>query len=198
MYEITHRGPWFAVQVRSSREKRTSAILEGQGYECLLPLAKSRRHWSDRIKVSAVPVFPGYVFCRLDPFKRLPVLMTPGVIQIVGIGKTPVAVDEHEIAAIQRVEKSGLSPQPWSFGQVGRTVRIEYGPLRGLTGTIVEVRSECKLVLSVTLLKRALAVEVDPCWLSDPQPINQSAVVTGLSGLERGGGSHVLQETHYL
>jgi transcription antitermination factor NusG len=198
MREIKHTRPWFAVQVRSSREKRTSAILESQGYECLLPLAKSRRRWSDRVKVSAVPVFPGYLFCRLDPFNRLPVLMTPGVIQIVGIGKTPVPVDEHEIAAIERVEKSGLSPQPWFFGQVGRTVRIEYGPLRGLTGIIVEVRSECKLVLSVTLLKRAMAVEVDPCWLSDPQPTNQSAIPTGASGLERGGVSHALQESYYL
>jgi transcription antitermination factor NusG len=176
MGECNREIPWFALQVRSCREKTATRYLESEGYECFLPLGKSRRRWSDRIKVLDVPLFPGYLFCRFDPNNRLPVLKAPGVIQIVGIGKTLIPVDDEEVAALQRVGKGGFSAQPWSFLQVGQTARIEYGPLRGLTGIIVHIKSEYKLVLSVTLLQRSVAVEIDGGWLADPQPMRVPAV----------------------
>lgn len=160
--------PWFAVQVRTLMEKTAANLMQYKDLECFLPLGKSRRRWSDRMKELEVPLFPGYLFCRFDPCNRLPILKTPGVIQIVGMGKTPIPVDEDEIAAIQRVEKSGVQAQPWPFLPVGRTAQIGYGPLRGLTGVVVNVKSESKLVLSVTLLQRSVAVEIDRDWLSDP------------------------------
>src|SRR5258705_11281170 len=89
------------------------------------------------------------------PQNRLPVLMTPGVIQIVGVGKSPIPVDEEEIAAIQRVVKNGLSPMPWPYLQVGRVARIEEGPLRGMTGVIVRIKSGMTRVLSPSLLQRS-------------------------------------------
>lgn len=165
------KQPWFAIQVRTSAEKLATNLLQYKGFECFLPLSKSRRRWSDRIKELEVALFPGYLFCRFDPGNRLPILKTPGVIQIVGLGKTPIPVDEDEIAAIQRVGKSGLAAQPWPFLQTGQTARIECGPLRGLIGMVVNVKSESKLVLSVTLLHRSVAVEVDRDWLGDPGPL---------------------------
>ncbi len=162
--------PWFAVQVRTSAEKTATNLLQYKGLECFLPLGKSRRRWSDRIKQLDVALFPGYLFCRFDPGNRLPVLKTPGVIGIVGMGKTPTPVDDGEIAAIQRVGKSGLAAQPWPFVQTGHVARIEYGPLRGLAGIVVSAKSESKLVLSVTLLHRSVAVEVDRGWLGEARP----------------------------
>src|SRR6202162_4698174 len=97
----TVKYPWFALQVRSRRESCVADYLRGQGYEWLLPLYKCRRRWSDRIKEVQTPLFPGYLFCRFDPQDRLPILKTPGVIQIVGVNRTPVAVDEAEISAVQ-------------------------------------------------------------------------------------------------
>jgi transcription antitermination factor NusG len=193
MGEGNRERPWFALQVRSCREKTATTYLQGEGYECFLPLGKSRRRWSDRIKVLEVPLFPGYVFCRLDPNNRLPVLKTPGVIQIVGIGRTLIPVDDDEVAALQCVRNSGLSAQPWSFLQVGQTAQIEHGPLRGLTGIIVHIKSEYKLVLSVTLLQRSVAVEVDGAWLADPQPMrgDRGGQVSSL----RQGGSDAWQES---
>jgi transcription termination/antitermination protein NusG len=186
MSEISHDLPWFAVQVRSCREKKANAFLEHQGYQCFLPLAKSRRRWSDRIKVSETPLIPGYIFCRLDPLNRRPVLMAPWVMQIVGVGKTPVPVDENEIAALRRVGESGLPAQHWSFLQVGRTARIEQGPLRGLTGIILGIQSEYKLIFSVTLLKRAVAVAIDPRWLGDSQPMHTfTGVPTPIASIGR-------------
>jgi transcription antitermination factor NusG len=161
------KWPWFAILARTSREKTASLLLENAGYECFVPTSKYMRRWSDRMKEVEVPLFPGYLFCRMNPHNRLPVLMTPGVIQIVGVGKTPIPVEEEEIAAIQRVEKSGLSTMPWPYLEVGHAVRIEEGPLHGLTGIVLKIKSGPKLVLSVSLLQRSVAVEIDRRWISD-------------------------------
>lgn len=169
--------PWFAILAKTSREKTASLLLENAGYECFVPTSKYMRRWSDRIKEVEVPLFPGYFFCRMNPQNRLPVLMTPGVIQIVGVGKKPIPVAEEEIAAIQRVGRSGLPTMPWPYLEVGRVVRIEEGPLRGLTGIVIRIKSGVKLVLSVSLLQRSVAVEIDRMWLSGVQAGNPSAIV---------------------
>jgi transcription antitermination factor NusG len=168
--------PWYAVMARTGREKSATLLLENAGYECLLPVSKYTRQWSDRIKEVEVPLFPGYLFCRMDPHNRLPVLMTPGVIQIVGAGKTLIPVEEGEIAAIQRVVKNGLSTMPWPYLQVGHVARIEEGPLRGMTGIIVRIKSGMKLVLSVNLLQRSVAVEIDRSWLSGVHATRPAAI----------------------
>jgi transcription antitermination factor NusG len=157
--------PWFAILARTGREKRASLLLENSGYECYLPVSKLSRRWSDRVKTFEVPLFPGYLFCRMNPNNRLPVLMTPGVFQIVGMGRRPIPVAEQEIAAIRRVEKSGLSTMPWPYVQVGQVARIDDGPLRGMTGIVIEIKSGLKLVLSVSLLQRSMAVEIDRSWI---------------------------------
>lgn len=133
------------------------------------------RRWSDRMKEVEVPLFPGYLFCRMDPHNRLPVLMTPGVIQIVGVGKAPIPVGEEEIAAIQRVGKSGLSTMPWPYVQVGHVARIEDGPLRGMSGIVIKIKSGLKLVLSVNLLQRSVAVEIDRSWIGGAYPVRPTA-----------------------
>jgi transcription antitermination factor NusG len=166
----TDSFPWFALQIRSRYEKIAATLLCGKGYELFLPVYKSRRRWSDRIKELEVPLFPGYLFCRFNPLDRLPILVTPGVIQVVGIGKSPVPVDDAEIAAIQTAVQSGLPRQPWPFLQIGQRVRVECGPLCGLEGILVDFKGRHRLVLSVTLLQRSVAVEVDGAWvISIPQ-----------------------------
>jgi len=164
--------PWFALQVRSRYENIVTAHLTGMGYESFLPLYMCRRRWSDRFKEIERPLFPGYVFCRLNPLDRLPILITPGVFLIVGLGKTPVPIDEAEIAAIQSAVKSGLPSQPWPFMQIGQRVRIEHGPLCGLDGVLLDFRGHHRVVLSVTLLQRSIAVQVENAWVT---PIPQQA-----------------------
>jgi transcription antitermination factor NusG len=168
--------PWFAILVRTCREKTASLFLEGAGYECYLPVAHSTHRWSDRTKEFEEPLFPGYLFCRMDPHNRLPVLRSPGVIQIVGAGKTPIAIEEEEIGAIQQVVKSGLPAMPWPYLQIGSMARIAAGPLSGLTGIVVKIKSGLKLVLSVNLLQRSIAVEVNREWLSPMHPIGHAAI----------------------
>jgi transcription antitermination factor NusG len=168
--KMTH--PWFALQVRSRYENIVTAHLSGKDYEWFLPLYTCRRRWSDRFKEIEQPLFPGYVFCRLNPLNRFPILTIPGVAHIVGIGKNPVAIDENEIAAIQAAVKSGLPSQPWPFLQIGQRVRIEYGPLCGLEGLLLDFRGHHRLVLSVTLLQRSVGVLVEDAWVT-PLPASQ-------------------------
>ena len=170
MGDRNQQWPWFAILARTGREKTANLLLENAGYECFLPISKDMRRWSDRMKEVEVPLFPGYLFCRMNPHNRLPVLMTPGVIQIAGAGKTPIPVGEEEIAAIQRVEKSGLSTMPWPYLEVGHVARIEDGPLRGMSGIVIKIKSGLKLVLSVNLLQRSVAAEIDRSWIRAEHP----------------------------
>src|SRR6267378_1729352 len=112
----------------------------------------------------------------MNPNNRLPVLMTPGVIQIVGMGKMPVPVEEQEITAIQRVGKSGLPTMPWPYLQVGHVAQVEEGPLQGMTGIVIRIKSGMKLLLSVNLLQRSVAVEIDRSWISGVHPTRPAAI----------------------
>lgn len=168
------RLPWFALQVHTTRESTVASLLRGRGYDTFLPLYQRRKRWSDRIKVVDAPLFPGYVFCQLDIQNRLPVLTTPGVTRIVGYSRVPAPVNETEINAIQAMVNSGFHREPWPFLQVGDRVRIERGPLSGLEGILLSIRGMHRLVLSVSLLRRSVALEIDATsvkWLrSAPVP----------------------------
>src|ERR1700745_380862 len=92
---------WYAVQVRTRWEGSTSVLLSGKGYQTLLPTYKVKKTWSGKSREVNAPLFPGYVFCRFDAQNRLPVLVTPGVISVVGRGRVPVPVEDAEISAVQ-------------------------------------------------------------------------------------------------
>jgi len=156
---------WFALQVRSRFEKNVASFLDGKGYEWFLPTYRSRRRWSDRMKDVELPLFPGYLFCRFNPQERLPILKTPGMISIVGTAKIPTAVDEAEIVALQMLVNSGLPRQPWPYLQAGQRVRIEQGALSGLEGIFLQQKGCDRVILSVTLLQRSVAVEIDNGWV---------------------------------
>lgn len=166
MVPETARHLWFALNTKFMYEDYVSRQVRGRGYEVFLPVYKCRRRWSDRVKELDLPLFPGYLFCRFNPSERLPILTTPGVIQIVGVGKTPIPIDDDEIAAIQIASESRLVREPWPFLQIGQRVRVECGPLCGVEGILLNLKGRHRLVLSVTLLQRSVAVEVDSAWVS--------------------------------
>jgi transcription antitermination factor NusG len=157
--------PWFALKVRSRNEAVTGSLLAGKGYEAFVPSYVDCRVYSDRIKKVDAALFPGYVFCRLDPEKRLPVLKTPGVEYILTLDGVPAAVPEDEIAAIQRITKAGVDAKPWPYLKAGHKVRVEFGAFTGLEGLFVEERGVDRLVVSVTLLQRSVSVEIDRTWI---------------------------------
>ena len=157
---------WFAVRAARGREKVVASQLAYKGYEEFLPLYKSKRRWSDRIKQFELPLFPGYLFCRFDWNDRLPILMTPGVKLILGIGKTPAPVSDVEIEALRRVVASGAVAEPHEYLSVGQTVRIAEGALAGVEGILLKVKNSWRVVLSVELLRRSVSVELDRAAVS--------------------------------
>ncbi len=160
MLDPTNIFPWYALQVASRCEKAVSSGLVLRGYSEFLPLFRSRRKWSDRFQDVDLPLFPGYVFCQMDINRRLPVLLIPGVVRVVGLGKIPIPVDEQEMIAVQTVVKSGLLMQPWPFLKVGQTVTIAEGPLRNVTGILTAINGAEQLIVSISLLQRSLAVAI--------------------------------------
>jgi transcription antitermination factor NusG len=153
--------PWYVLRVKTNREKSTAYLLRQKGYIDFLPLHTQSRRWSDRLKEMQLPLFPGYVFCRFDPRHRLPILTTPGVLHAVGIGGMPEPVNESEIAALQVAVASGRLLQPWPFLKIGERVIIQHGPLRQMEGILSEVRGDRKLIISITLLQRSVAVQIE-------------------------------------
>jgi len=159
--------PWYGVRTKPNHESVAAAALEGKGYEQYLPVYRRRRRWSDRIVDSNQPQFPGYVFCRFDATRRLPILTTPGVISIVGFGKGPTPIPESEIEAVQLVLRSGLAVEPCPFLHEGQRIRVNQGSLEGLEGLLLKKKSEWRMVVSITMLQRSVSVEIDREWVSE-------------------------------
>jgi transcription antitermination factor NusG len=156
---------WYALRVRRQYEKVIGRNLHARGFEEFVPLYRSRRRWSDRVKEVEFPLFPGYVFCRFDLKDRVPVLTIPGVSSIVGIGMVPKPVDESELNALRTVLRAGVSCAPWPFLKMGERVELLRGPLRGLEGIVLDLKSTYRLVISIELLMRSVAVEVEREWI---------------------------------
>ncbi|HUO29444.1 MAG TPA: UpxY family transcription antiterminator [Bryobacteraceae bacterium] len=159
--ECTPSEPWFAVRVRSNQERIARIHLRERGYDEFAPSYKSERRWSDRKKEIDQYLFPGYVFCRFNPNRRLPILTAPGVVDVVGFGKIPAPIPDEEMERVRRMVESGVLVTPFPFVEVGQNVLIERGPLAGLEGILAEVKGKCRLVVSINLLKRSVSAEVD-------------------------------------
>ena len=175
---------WYALQVKTTHEKRVVSMLDYQEFERFLPLYKTKRRWSDRIKEVELPLFPGYVFCRFGRPARAAVLKTPSVLGIAGIGNIPAPIDESEINAIRAAIGLGLHLSPHPFLKVGHRVQIRCGSFYGMEGIIAEVRGRDRLILSISLLQRSVAVEIDSSWVtptSNSSQIGGSAPVRSLA-----------------
>src|SRR6267143_2008365 len=165
-------GRWYALYVRSRHEKVVETGLKGKGYSAFSPFYRTKRRRVDRIAEVDVPLFPGYVFCLFDPNKRLPILMTPGIVGVVGPGNRPEPVDDTEIASIRTLALSGRPVQPWPFLRSGQRIRLQAGPLTGTEGIFLRVKDEDHLVVSIALLHRAVSVVIEkdavsPLFLGD-------------------------------
>ena len=151
---------WYALRVRPRCEKLVSDALRRKGFEEFLPQHKERRRWSDRITTVEMPLFAGYLFCRFDAQQRLPILTTPGVLLVVGAGRTPQPIDDDEISSLQILGASDLPLDAWPYLHIGERVQIVSGPLAGAEGILLSVKAQHRLVVSVTLLQRSVAVQI--------------------------------------
>jgi transcription antitermination factor NusG len=175
---------WYALQVACRKELSIAGQLEGRGVECFVPQYKSLRKWSDRTKEIQQALFPGYLFSRFDFANRQGVVTTAGVMQVVGNGRVAIPVPNSEIEALQVATHSGVPSQPWPYVKMGQKVQVNYGQLSGLQGILVNFKGNHRVVLSVTLLQRSLALEVDLSWVSPLAEKQESAANRGASELQ--------------
>jgi transcription antitermination factor NusG len=159
---------WFAVRTKSNRETVVTNALIGKGYEVLFPryaINVPRRLQARQTEPATLkPLFPGYVFARFDVFTRLPILTVPGVMNVVSNGKQPIPLDDSEVESLKVLLNSKLPIGPHAYLKIGDSVKISNGPLMGASGYIVQTDRQ-RLVVSITLLQRAVSVEVAGEWL---------------------------------
>jgi transcription antitermination factor NusG len=159
--ELWHRPQWYAVWTRARHEKVVSSQLARKGLEVFLPLYASLRQWKNGRHRVELPLFSGYTFVRIPLRQRLEVLRVAGVVALVGAAGRPVPLAEEEIESLRRALAAGVRAEPHPYLTVGRRVRITAGPLAGREGILVRWRGQHRVVLSIDLIQRSVALEVD-------------------------------------
>ena len=159
---------WYASYTSPRHEKHVARQLEGQGMQCFLPLYRSSRRWKDRRKVLELPLFPGYVFVQIALRDRLAVLRVPGVVQLVSFAGVPHALPDEEIAVLRNGLLRSAPFEPHPFLRKGCRVRVRSGPMSGTEGILVRRKDHFRIVVSIDLIQRSVAAEVDEC---DVEPL---------------------------
>jgi transcription antitermination factor NusG len=152
---------WYAAYTSANHEKRVAEQLHLRGVEHFLPVYDSLRRWKDRRVELKLPLFPGYVFVRLALRDKLNVVQIPGVARLVGFDGSPAALPNEEIEALRASLKSGLRAEPHPFLTVGKRVRVKNGPLAGIEGVLVQRKGRFRVVISIELIQRSVAVQLD-------------------------------------
>lgn len=158
---IEIQGAWYALYTKHQHEKTATAHLRGRGFEVFLPLYKAVHRWKDRNQTVQLPLFPCYVFLRATLTDRSDVLRAPGVLSFVGNGGRACPVPESEIEAVRMVAHSRSHFEPHPFLKTGDRVRVLSGPLTGIEGFLQRIKSRSRIILSVELLQKSVAVELD-------------------------------------
>ena len=159
-HAINRTENWFALVTRPRHEKVVAEALNSKGLETFLPLVQRRHQYGRRSREFDLPLFPGYLFCRFNVLHRLPVIMTPGIVRIVGAGSDPIPVSDVELTSLQIATRQRIPVRPHPFLRGGARVAITEGPLAGLEGIVVKEKDPLRIVVSVGLLQRSVLLEI--------------------------------------
>jgi len=165
MTHAIHTPDWFAAEVWTGREHLAAEHLLLRGFEVFLPCYRENRRWSDRVKTVNRPLFAGYLFVRNARHTGASVVTAPAVKRIVASAGHPLPVSADEIATLKRAVAAQVSLSPCEYFTAGTLVDIESGPLHGVQGLVVRSKGNDRLVVSVTMLQRSVAIEIDAAWV---------------------------------
>jgi transcription antitermination factor NusG len=153
---------WLALQVAPQHENKVAAVLEYKGFEQFFPVYKSRRRWSDRVKMLTQPLFPGYIFCRSRRSRVAAILATLGVVRIVSFGGRPCPIADEDVATLRAMVHTGVDPRPFPYLTAGQRVRIvREGALFGIVGILAKVKNSTRLVVSLDMIAKSMSIEID-------------------------------------
>ncbi len=165
---------WYVAYTSARHEKAVARQLDARKVDTFLPLYQAVHFWKGRRAEVQVPLFPGYVFLRVSLHERLRVLQVPGLVHLVGIRGRPTLVADSEIEALRQL-CSHARALPHPFLAIGRRARVRSGPLEGLEGLVVRRKGSLRFVLSITLIQRSIAVEMDAADLEPASDARQTA-----------------------
>jgi transcription antitermination factor NusG len=160
---------WLAAYTRSRHEQQVSKELQAKCVEHLLPTYERLARWTDRVKRSRAPLFPGYVFVRVSDAERVRVLETTGVVSLVSRAGKAVPLSPEEVAQLRVCCLAAHNIEPHPYLRVGRRVRVKHGPFAGWEGTLVEKHNSRRLVITIEQIMKAVAVNIDG---ADVEPLN--------------------------
>jgi transcription antitermination factor NusG len=152
---------WYAIYAKHNHERKVADLLARKGMDVFMPLYDSVRCWKDRKKSLPMPLFPGYVFLKSTLDNKIEILSTPGVFFIVESAGHACPIPEQEIQAIRTITQSDVRFEPHPFLKTGEFVRIRTGPLAGIGGIFLKPKNKYRVVVSIELLRKAVAIEVD-------------------------------------
>jgi transcription antitermination factor NusG len=160
---------WYAAYTAPRHEKYVTQQMDGRRIDCFLPLYRSVRRWKDRRMQVELPLFPGYVFVHMALRDRVQVLQLPGVVQLVSFSGKPAALPDAEIEALRNGLAGNFCAEPHPYLTVGRRVRVRTGSVAGLEGILLRRKQKFRVVLSIQLIQRSVAIEVDEADI-EPAP----------------------------
>jgi transcription antitermination factor NusG len=152
---------WYALYTCARHEKRVANEISQRKFECFLPVYRSVRRWKDRRKELQLALFPGYVFVCMTLQRKLQVLNLPGVVRLVSFNGTPAVISTAEIEMLRTRLMTARGIEPHPYLRTGRRVRVRSGAMQGLEGIVLRRKDRCRVVFSIDLLMRSVAVEVD-------------------------------------
>jgi transcription antitermination factor NusG len=159
---------WYVAQTCARHEKRVAEQMSTRGIEHFLPLYEKVSRWKDRRVKLQLPLFPGYIFVRVPLQERLRALEIPSVVRLVGFGGLPVPMPDQEMEAMRNGLAIQLRAEPHPYLTAGRRVRIKSGPLAGLQGILLRKKGNYRFLLSIDLIERSVAADVD---IADIEPL---------------------------
>jgi transcription antitermination factor NusG len=159
---------WYATYTRSRHEKRVAEQLERKHVDYFLPSYQAVRQWKNGKARVEFPLFPGYIFVRIPLKERLQVLEVPGVVRLVGFNGLPAPLPQADIEIMRDALRKGIDAAPHPYLTVGARVRIKHGPLQGLQGILLRKKGTPRVVVSVELIMRAIAIDID---ITDIEPV---------------------------
>ncbi len=150
---------WWVAHTKSRREKTLASFLASKGVGYYLPLVKKRQPSNRRERFSFLPLFPGYLFFKGNRDDRYSVYSSNQIARVIEVKNQDLLL--KELTRTRQVLSINMPVYPYDFLAEGQRVSVKYGPMKGLEGIVLRKKSSYRLVLNVTTISQAIAVDIE-------------------------------------
>ena len=152
---------WYALYTNPRHEKVVAKQLEERCVENFLPLYRTWHRWKDRRKQVELALFPSYMFVRIQEQNKVDVLKVSGAVSLVSFNGKLAPIPAPEIEALRNALDNEVCAEPCPYLRVGKRVRVVRGPMAGAEGILARKKDKYRVVISVEVLMRSVALEID-------------------------------------